>query len=69
MALSEAKYLAEEQGEEILMSGSFLLDDFEALASNSKKRADLLCMTLARKGRRCKLHLCVTEAKFCSAQS
>lgn len=69
LALAEGQYLATNQGEETLATGSFLLDDFEALASNSKRRADLFCMTLSKKNGRCILHLCITEAKFCGTQS
>ena len=57
---------ARTQGEEVLAAVSYLVDDYASIFKNQNSLADLLCLVLALKDGKYKLHLTVTEAKFCA---
>lgn len=64
IAQSEMLSLSRSNGEEVLASTSFLVDDYAALFKNEQALADLVCLALTKKVGRLRLHIHVTEAKF-----
>lgn len=67
LAHEKAAAICRHQGEAILASASFLVDDYASYFADDKNLADLICLTLTKTNSRLCVHICVTEAKFCSA--
>ena len=67
LAHEEAKVLCQRRDEEVLASASFLLDDYASFFAQDKNIADLLCLTVSRVDEKLRLHICLTEAKFCAS--
>ena len=63
--------LSRENGESVIFATTCLLDDYANWFRNVKKRADLLTVVVTEKDGETtpRVHLCVSEAKFCSLSS
>lgn len=67
----EIRRLSEDNGESIVFETTCLLDDYANWFRNIKKRADLLTVIVTEKEGETspRVHLCVSEAKYCSISS
>lgn len=69
LAHSEAIQLCHKDGEKVIATASFLVDDYASFFISGSRLADLLCLILAEKDSQLFLHIYVTESKFYQASA